>query len=222
MAPAIRKYAWAIFVFLLVLGGSFRAGAQVTADMNVALKPIAEHIDLVTDINIVGRWAFIATQPGLLLRKDLNSGRTDDSTVFLDIRAKVGVLGFGIPPLPGLGYPKAGTYDERGLLGFAADPHFNGTDGRFWVWYSNINERSAAPPQFFQWLISTSMPWDESQYDHVDYLAEYRAVRGQPAFQRTVLKVKRPYFNHTGFQSLVWSPRAPHAHARPWRRRQRV
>jgi hypothetical protein len=31
-------------------------------------------------------------------------------------------------------------------------------------------------------------------------------VGGQPHFQRTLLKIKRPYFNHTGFQSLVWSP----------------
>jgi hypothetical protein len=31
-------------------------------------------------------------------------------------------------------------------------------------------------------------------------------VGGVPSFRRTLLKIKRPYFNHTGFQSLVWSP----------------
>jgi hypothetical protein len=45
-----------------------------------------------------------------------------------------------------------------------------------------------------------------AEYDHVDHLVEYRVVRGVPTFQRTLLKIKRPYFNHTGFQSLTWSP----------------
>jgi hypothetical protein len=31
-------------------------------------------------------------------------------------------------------------------------------------------------------------------------------IRGVPTFQRTLLKIKRPYFNHTGFQSIAWSP----------------
>jgi hypothetical protein len=117
----------------------------------------------------------------------------------------VGRLGSHVPGLPGLGYPTPETYDERGLLAFAADPQFF-SNGRFWVWYSAINERSDSPPGFFQWLVSTSEPWDMAQYDHVDHLAEYRVVRGVPTFQRTLLKLKRPYFNHTGFQSLTWAP----------------
>lgn len=184
---------------------SMSANAQVTADKNVRLVPVIEHVDLVTDINVVGNTLYACTQPGLLLRKSLSSGSTSDFSVFLDLRAQVGRLGTGIPSLPGLGYPTAETYDERGLLGFAAHPDFQ-SNGRFWVWYSNINDRSANPPGFFQWLVSTTAPWDRSQYDHVDYLDEYRVVSGKPQFQRTVLKVKRPYFNHTGFQSLVWSP----------------
>src|SRR5262249_19025055 len=52
----------------------------------------------------------------------------------------------------------------------------------------------------------TSDPWNMAEYDHVDHLAEYKVVQGVPTFQRTVLKIKRPYFNHTGFQSLAWSP----------------
>ena len=45
-----------------------------------------------------------------------------------------------------------------------------------------------------------------AQYNHVGHLEEYQWAGGAPQFQRTLLKIKRPYFNHTGFQSLVWSP----------------
>ena len=205
MATATQTRTLAKLVFLFVLTGFSQAWGQITADINVKLRPVAEHIDLVTDINVVGGSVFVCTQPGLLLRKSLASRSTSDYAVFLDLTKQVGKLGTNIPSLPGLGYPAAGTYDERGLLGFAADPAFNG-DGRFWVWYSAIDEQSATPPGFFQWLVSTSAPWDMTQYDHVDHLAEYRSIRGEPVFQRTILKIKRPYFNHTGFQSLVWSP----------------
>jgi len=203
MAIAKAMVKW--LLPLALLAGSSSVWAQVTADLDVKLVPVMERVGVVTDINVIDNSIYVCTQPGLLLRKSLSSSSTTDFSVFLDLRAQVGSLGFGIPALPGLGYPNAGTYDERGLLGFAADPAFR-SNGRFWVWYSNINDRSASPPDFFQWLVSTTAPWDMSQYDHVDYLAEYRVIRGAPVFQRTVLKVKRPYFNHTGFQSLVWSP----------------
>ena len=205
MATAKQTSTLVKLVFLFFLTAFSQAWGQVTADLNVKLRPVAEHIDLVTDINVVGDSVFMCTQPGLLLRKSLASRSTSDYAVFLYLTKQVGKLGTNIPALPGLGYPTPGTYDERGLLGFAADPAFNG-NGRFWVWYSAINEQSPAPPNFFQWLVSTSAPWDMTQYDHVDHLAEYRSVRGEAVFQRTVLKIKRPYFNHTGFQSLVWSP----------------
>ena len=80
----------------------------------------------------------------------------------------------------------------RGLLGFVADPQF-ASNGRFWVRYSAINERSANPPCFFQWLVSISDPWNMAEYDHVDHIAEYKVVQGVPMFQRTLLKLKRPY-----------------------------
>ena len=164
-----------------------------------------EKIDLVTDISVIGDSLFICTQPGLLLRKSLASPSTTDFSIFLDLHTKVGTLGFGIPALPGLGYPTPGTYDERGLIGFAADPAFS-SNGKFWVWYTNINEHSASPPNFFQWLVSTSDPWNQAEYNHVGHLEEYRVIGGVPQFQRTLLKIKRPYFNHTGFQSLAGRP----------------
>jgi hypothetical protein len=186
-----------------VIGASEASGQAITADINVKLQPVFEHIDLVTDINIVGNAMFVCTQPGQLYRNNLSS--SSPAEVFLDLRSDVGRLGSHIPGLPSLGYPVPETYDERGLLGFAADPQFD-RNGRFWVWYSNINERSANPNGFFQWLVSTSEPWNMAEYDHVDHLAEYNVVQGIPTFQRTLLKIKRPYFNHTGFQSLTWSP----------------
>ncbi len=169
--------------------------------VNVALRPVFQGTDVVTDINVVGGWLYACTQPGLLVRAQLPSG---SPSVFLDLTAKVGTLGDRIPALPGLGYPTAGTYDERGLLGFAPHPNF-ARNGRFWVWYSAIDEHTANPAGFFQWLVSTSTPWDMTQWDHVDHLEEWQVVNGTPAFQRTLLKLKRPYFNHTGFQSLTWS-----------------
>jgi hypothetical protein len=193
-----------VFVVATVAGLS-RASAQITADIKVKLKPVVERINLVTDINEVNGTLYIATQPGLLLKKSLATRSTTDFTVFLDLRTKVGPLGDRIPGLAGLGYPTPGTYDERGLLGFVADPAFK-SNGRFWVWYTAINEHTRIQPDFFQWLTSTSDPWNQSQYDHVGHLAEYRVIDGAPVFQRTVLKIKRPYFNHTGYQSLTWSP----------------
>lgn len=194
-------------VFLLAAVGISQARAQpVVVEGKVKLRPVAERIDLVTDVNVVGNALYVCTQPGLLLKKSLATRSTTDFSVFLDVRAQVGMLGSRIPALPGLGYPVPGTYDERGLLGFAAEPSFDGNRGRFWIWYTNISQHSANPPNFFQWLVSTSDPWNMAEYDHIAYIAEYVMSGGAPAFQRTLLKIKRPYFNHTGFQSLVWSP----------------
>jgi hypothetical protein len=190
-------------LFTIVAGASHVQAQAVTADINVKLQPVMQNIDLVTDINLVGNSLFVCTQPGKLYRKNLAANTTPE--VFLDLRSEVGRLGTHVPGLPGLGYPDPETYDERGLLGFVADPNFD-SNGRFWVWYSNIGERSASPPGFFQWLVSTTNAWNMAEYDHVDHLAEYKVVQGVPMFQRTLLKLKRPYFNHTGFQSLAWSP----------------
>ncbi len=207
MVIPIRQLTLLTFLlsFVALTGPSPGRAQAVTADLNVKLRPVVEKIDLVTDINVVDDSLFICTQPGLLLRKSLASNSTTDFSVFLDLRVKVGALGTGIPSLPGLGYPTPGTYDERGLLGFASDPDFR-HNGRFWVWYTNINEHTASQPNFFQWLVSTSDSWNMAEYNHVGHLEEYKLVGGVPNFQRTLLKIKRPYFNHTGFQSLVWSP----------------
>src|SRR5512140_2932385 len=133
--------------------GALQPTAKAFAvDIRVKLRPVLEHIDVVTDINVVGNTLFVCTQPGRLYRMSLAANSAP--SLFLDLRSAVGTLGSNVPGLPSLGYPTPGTYDERGLLSFAADPNFE-SNGRFWVWYSNINERSGSPPYFFQWLVST-------------------------------------------------------------------
>src|SRR5204863_5289256 len=113
-----------LVIFFAALSGPFQVrGQAITADINVKLQPLLEHIDVVTDINIVGNSLFVCTQPGQLYRKNLSA--TTPAEVFLDLRSEVGRLGSNIPGLPGLGYPVPETYDERGLLGFAADPQFD-------------------------------------------------------------------------------------------------
>jgi hypothetical protein len=198
------------FIALLLCGAVLLVPSRpraegITADIHVKLRPVLERIDLVTDINAIGDTLYVCTQPGLLLTKNLGTPGTTTYSVVLDLRTKVGRLGSRIPALPGLGYPVPETYDERGLLGFAADPNFR-HNGRFWVWYTAIEEHSPNPPGFFQWLVSTSAPWNQAEYDHVGHVEEYQWVGGVAEFRRTLLNVKRPYFNHTGFQSLHWSP----------------
>src|ERR1041384_5628777 len=46
-------------------------GQPITADINVKLQPLLQHIDVVTDINLVGSTMFVCTQPGLLYRMAL-------------------------------------------------------------------------------------------------------------------------------------------------------
>lgn len=209
MATAYKTWVSTAVVFLLGLIIALpqaRAGHHGTAS-KVKLVPVVNNTDLITDINVVGDSIFACTQPGVLIRSTGHGGWT----AFLDISDKVGTLGDRIPGLGGLGYPTPGTYDERGLLGFAAHPNFQ-RNGVFWVWYTAINETHNAP-DFFFWLHDGitadghATPWDQSTYDHVGHLVEYApGINGKPAPQRTLLKIKRPYFNHTGYQSLVWSP----------------
>lgn len=192
--------------FALFCIGSFLTHSHLEAKVKVKLKPIATNIGVVSDINIIDNFVYITTEPGLLLRKDLNTSSTTDYTVVVDLTATVGTLGSNVPSLPGLGYPVPETYDERGLLGFAAHPDFDNVNGTFWLWYTNNNERTSNPPNFFQWFISTNESWDETQYDHVAYVTEYTMVGGVITNTQVILRLKAPFFNHTGFSSLVWSP----------------
>src|SRR5262245_65437638 len=91
-----------LFLFTTLIAGS-QATAQITADINVQLRPIIEHIDLVTDINVVGKTMYVCTQPGQIYRKNLSANTAAE--VFLDLSWEVGGLGSPLPGLPGLGFP---------------------------------------------------------------------------------------------------------------------
>ena len=62
----------------LLFTASQTNGQEITADINVQLRPVIEHIDVVTDINVVGKTMFVCTQPGQLYRKDLSANSTPE------------------------------------------------------------------------------------------------------------------------------------------------
>jgi len=74
-APSINRTIMlhALLMFATVMGASQAMGQEITADINVQLRPVIEHIDVVTDINVVGKNLFVCTQPGQLYRKDLSA-----------------------------------------------------------------------------------------------------------------------------------------------------
>lgn len=47
----------------------------------------------------------------------------------------------------------------------------------------------------------------ETQYDHIDTVEEWvLQTNGQPQKRRTLLNLRRPFFNHNGVNSLNFSP----------------
>jgi len=140
---------------------------------------------------------FIATQAGEIFYIGNGGIRT-----FLDIRPRIIKLGaFG------------GGYDERGLLGLAFHPEFY-YNGLFYIHYSVAGTQgpgalsesfkpNPCDPETFnlKWLNR------EVQYDHIDTVEEWVwQPNRQPQRQRTLLNLRRPFFNHNGVNSLNFSP----------------
>src|SRR3954466_8615087 len=139
---------------------------------------------------------FIATQVGEIFYIGNGVVRT-----FLDIRPRIINLGV------------SGGYDERGLLGLAFHPEFY-YNGLFYLHYSVAGTQGpGALPEPFQ-----PNPCDpktlykrwinrETQYDHIDTVEEWILLsNGQPQKRRTLLNLRRPFFNHNGVNSLNFSP----------------
>ena len=78
-----RSFTALLFCGALLAGAPRARGGEITADIKVKLRPVLERIDLVTDINVIGDWVYVCTQPGLLLRKNLDSHGTTNVSVFL-------------------------------------------------------------------------------------------------------------------------------------------
>ncbi|MFZ5644682.1 MAG: PQQ-dependent sugar dehydrogenase [Bacillota bacterium] len=171
--------------------------------VRVDLRPIVTNINLPTVMKTTVlpgdsvESLFIATQVGEIfyIRKGV-------PRVFLDIRQRIIKLGVS-----------GGGYDERGLLGLAFHPQFY-YNGLFYLHYSVAGTQGpgALPGPF------TPDPCDpgtlnlkwinrDIYYDHIDTVEEWvLQSNGYPQKRRTLLNLRRPFFNHNGVDSLNFSP----------------
>ncbi|MGG3523613.1 PQQ-dependent sugar dehydrogenase [Bacillus pseudomycoides] len=176
--------------------------------VKVSLRPIVSKINLPTVLKTtilpgdsIER-LFIATQVGEIFYIGNGVIRT-----FLDIRPRIIKLGNSEQGVSGSGY------DERGLLGLAFHPEFY-YNGLFYLYYSVAGTQGpGALPEFFKPnpcdLRTLNLRWinRETQYDHIDTVEEWiLQSNGQPQKRRTLLNIRRPFFNHNGVNSLNFSP----------------
>ena len=177
--------------------------------VKVGLRPIVTNLNLPTvlkttilpDDSIES--LFIATQVG-----EIFYVREGVIRIFLDIRQRIIKLGVS-----------GGGYDERGLLGLAFHPKFY-YNGLYYIHYSVARTQGpgALPnseaarqgleplPEFFKPNPcdpgTLNLKWmdREIQYDHIDTVEECILLAdGQPQKRRTLLNLRRPFFNHNGF-----------------------
>lgn len=171
--------------------------------IKVNLRPIVSNINLPTVLKttiLPGdsiESIIIATQVG-----EIFYIRNGVIGTFLDIRSRIIKLG-----------ASRGGYDERGLIGLAFHPEFN-YNGLFYLHYSVAGTQgSGALPASFKPNpcnpSTLTLKWinRENQYDHIDTVEEWiLQPNGQPQKQRTLLNLRRPFFNHNGVNSLNFSP----------------
>ncbi len=176
--------------------------------VKVGLQPIVSNINLPTVLKTtilpgdsIER-LFIATQVGEIFYIGNGVIRT-----FLDIRPRIIKLGDSEPGV------SRGGYDERGLLGLAFHPEFY-YNGLFYLHYSvagtqgpgALSEPFKPNPCDPRTL---NLRWinRETQYDHIDTVEEWiLQSNDQPQKRRTLLNLRRPFFNHNGVNSLKFSP----------------
>ncbi|SDY72587.1 PQQ-dependent sugar dehydrogenase [Bacillus sp. 166amftsu] len=176
--------------------------------VKVSLRPIVSKINLPTVLKTailpgdsIER-LFIATQVGEIFYIGNGVIRT-----FLDIRPRVIKLGTSEEGVSGSGY------DERGLLGLAFHPKFY-YNGLFYLHYSVAGTQGpGALSEHFKPnpcdSSTLNLRWTnrETQYDHIDTVEEWiLQSNGQPQKRRTLLNLRRPFFNHNGVNSLNFSP----------------
>ncbi|WP_313433050.1 PQQ-dependent sugar dehydrogenase [Siminovitchia terrae] len=176
--------------------------------VKVSLRPIVGKLNLPTVLKTAilpgdsFESLFIATQVGEIFYIGNGSLRT-----FLDIRPRILKLGTSEPGVSGRGY------DERGLIGLAFHPYFY-YNGLFYLHYSvagtqgpgALSERFRPNPCDPKTL---NLRWinRETHYDHIDTVEEwFLRSNGQPQKRRTLLNLRRPFFNHNGVNSLNFSP----------------
>ncbi len=171
--------------------------------VKVGLRPIVSKINLPTVLKTAilpgdsMERLFIATQVGEIFY--IGNG---DIRTFLDIRPRIIKLGVS-----------GGGYDERGFLGLAFHPQFY-YNGLFYLHFSVAGTQGpgAQPDPFNPNPCdpgTLSLRWinRETQYDHIDTVEEWiLQSNGHPQKRRTLLNLRRPFFNHNGVNSLNFSP----------------
>jgi hypothetical protein len=176
--------------------------------VKVNLRPIVSKINLPTVLKTTilpgdsMERLFIATQVGEIFYIG-----NDSLITFLDIRPHILTLGVS-----------GGGYDERGLLGLAFHPDFH-YNGLFYLHYSVAGTQGPGAPTNSEGPESfkpdpcdpgtLNLKWinREIQYDHIDTVEEWiYQSNGQPQKRRTLLNLRRPFFNHNGVNSLNFSP----------------
>ncbi|MGE7609789.1 PQQ-dependent sugar dehydrogenase [Peribacillus frigoritolerans] len=171
--------------------------------VKVGLQPIVSKINLPTVLKTailpgdsIER-LFIATQVGEIFY--IGNG---DIRTFLDIRHRILKLG-----------ASGGGYEERGLLGLAFHPEFY-YNGLFYLHYSVAGTQgpgalseSFKPNPCDPKTLNLKWTNRETKYDHIDTVEEWiLQSNGQPQKRRTLLNLRRPFYNHNGFNSLNFSP----------------
>ncbi|MED3854659.1 PQQ-dependent sugar dehydrogenase [Priestia megaterium] len=174
----------------------------------VSLRPIVSKINLPTVLKTAilpgdsFESLFIATQVG-----EIFYIRDEAIQTFLDIRSRIIKLGTSEPGV------SRGGYDERGLLGLAFHPEFY-YNGLFYLHYSvagtqgpgALSEHYRPNPCDPK---TSNLRWinRETNYDHIDTVEEWIfQPNAQPQKRRTLLNLRRPFFNHNGVNSLNFSP----------------
>lgn len=171
--------------------------------IKVNLQPIVKNINLPTVLKTTimpghsNESLFIATQVGIIYY--ISNGVIN---TFLDISPQIIELG-----------ASNGGYDERGLVGLAFHPSFY-YNGLFYIHYSVAGtqgpgalSKSFKPNPCDAKTLNLQWTNRDTQYDHIDTVEEWiLQPNGQPTKRRTLLNLRRPFFNHNGVNSLNFSP----------------
>lgn len=171
--------------------------------IKVNLQPIVKNINLPTVLKTAilpghsSESLFIATQVGKIYY--ISNGAIN---TFLDISSQIIKLG-----------SSNGGYDERGLVGLAFHPAFH-YNGLFYIHYSVAGTQgpgalseSFKPNPCGDKTLNLQWTNRDTQYDHIDTVEEWiLQPNGQPIKRRTLLNLRRPFFNHNGVNSLNFSP----------------
>ena len=180
-------------------------------EINVKLQTIVSNTNLPTVIKTAvlpgeaKETLFFATLKGEIYY--VNGSRVEK---LLDISSRILQLGAN------------NGYDERGLLGLAFHPNFN-QNGLFYVHYSVAGSQGPGPIPYTDTtnevldsfspnpcdLRTLNLVWSnrETEYDHIDTVEEWGLSNmTQPQKNRTLLNLRRPFANHNGIDTLIFSP----------------